>query len=85
MRHLVMDKYLNQITLGELLQDNPEFSPLVEEIETIFSYVVSGEKTFEVLTSVEEIKRTEQTIRSDKESMSASSKTSQLWLGYHIL
>lgn len=85
MRHLVMDKYLNHITLGELLQDNPEFSPLVEEIETNFSYVVSGEKTFEVLTSVEEIKRTEQTIRSDKESMSASSKTSQLWLGYHTL
>jgi hypothetical protein len=80
--HLLVDKCLKQMILGGLIQDDPEFCSLVEKMETVYSSVVSGEKPLEALTSMEELKRIEQTIRSAKESMAASSKTSQLWIGY---
>ena len=62
--------------------DDPKFSSVVEEMEAVYSAVVSGEKPLESLKSSEEIKYVEQTIHAAKVSMAASSKTSQLWIGY---
>lgn len=55
--HLLLDKCLNQIILGGLIQDDPELCFLVEEMETVYSTVVSGEKPLEALTSMEEINK----------------------------
>lgn len=80
--HLLVDKCLNQIILDALMQDDPKVSSVVEEMEAVYSAVVSGEKPLEALKSSEEIRYLEQTIQSAKVSMAASSKTSQLWIGY---
>jgi len=61
---------------------DPKFSSVVEEMEAVYSAVVSGEKPLESLKSSEKIKHVEQTIHAAKVSMAASCKTSQLWIGY---
>ena len=80
--HLLVSKCLNRIIVASVLDENPGFMFQVEEIEKMYSSLLTGDISLESLEESTAIVKVSIELEKKKSELAAQSKTSKLWLGY---
>ena len=80
--HLLVSKCLHRIIVASVVEENPEFMLQVEEIEKMYSSLLTGDISLESLEESAAIVKITDELEKKKSELAAQSKTSKLWLGY---
>ena len=80
--HLLVSKCLHRIIVASVVDGNPEFMLQVEEIEKMYSSLLTGDISPESLEESAAIVKIIDELESKKSELSEQSKTSKLWLDY---
>ena len=68
--------------VSDIVDDNPEFTSLVDQSEERYSSLLAGETTLESIVTSDTIATIQQKMDIKKTELFDRSKTSQLWLNY---
>jgi 5'-3' exonuclease len=80
--HLLVDKCLNHMMVSDMMDDDPEFSALVDQSEELYTSLLASEATLESVTTSDTMTKLKEKMDKKKTELQERSKTSQLWLNY---
>ena len=80
--HLLVDQCLTDQIISKIIEKEPEFESLIQQLEALYSQAENGEIHVDKVIGSDCMEKFVQVVASKKCELSNNSKTSKLWLNY---